>query len=156
MTIGFLKKRTTEIDGAEKSFLAGTILLPLLSRMEITLSKNKDDQKPENAPEYFIYMTRPKNYGGPKSKIGALWFEKIEKVESKKYGETYMKGHIETPLVPGDRLYIAIFKATPAFEGEELKHDYEILWSPAQKKREENQNSNNIPVVEIDEDEIPF
>lgn len=162
MVVGYLKKSEATFNGEKKSFTAGALCVPFLPTMEITLSKNKSDKKTDHSPDFFIYMNRKKGYNGPKSRVGALWTEKVDKQDSPRYGEGYMRGHIETPLVPGDRLYIAIFKAQPSFEGEELAYDYDILWSPALRKKDNNEQEPTetfIPndyEITIDDEEIPF
>lgn len=160
MNAGYLKKITTTIDGNEKSFTAGGIILPFLPKLDITLQKNKKEDKKESAPDFFIYMNKPKGWNGAKSRIGALWLEKIDKQDSPRCGEDYMRGHIETPMANGDKLYIAVFKAMPSFEGEKIERDYDILWSPAQRKANDDnatQTETYIPEdYENDDEPIPF
>lgn len=160
MLVGYLKKRTLEIkEGGEKKYIAGSLLFPLAPRLDITLSKNNSDN--QDAPAFYIMANKPKGWNGGKQRIGALWLDTVANPASSRDGETYMRGHIETPLVPQERIYVAVFAAKASFEGETVERDYDVLWSPMPKKKEDDQDqpaqhSNGLPTVDIDDDEIPF
>ena len=135
MVVGFLNNIKREIEGVERQYKEGMFLFPFLPTLHVTVNENKKEDKKENEPDYYINMVKPKNYAGPKPRIGALWLKKIEKKDSKKYGQTYLSGNIEAPMVQGGVIYISIFKADAPKEGEEPKKwNYEILWNPPRQK----------------------
>ena len=139
MVVGFLKNVEAEFNGTSKKFKAGTLAFPFLPRLEITLSQNKSETPKPNDPIFYINMNKAKGYTGPKSRIGALWLKKIDKRDSPKYGQDYLSGNIETPLVPGGILYVSVFKVDAPKENESAKEwDYEILWTPPRPQREDN------------------
>lgn len=139
MVVGFLKNVEAEFGGEKKKFKAGTLAFPFLPRLEITLSQNKKENMTSSDPLFYIGMNKAKGYAGPKSRIGALWIKKVEKQASPKFGQEYLSGNIETPVVPGGTLYISVFKVEEPKEGEKSKEwDYEILWTPSRPQREDN------------------
>ena len=162
MVVGFLKNVETEFDGQKKKYKAGTIAFPFIPRLEITISQNKKENMTQSDPTFHINMNKAKGYIGPKSRIGALWMKKIDKQDSPKYGQDYLSGNIETPVVPGGILYISVFKVDEPKEGERAKEwDYEILWSVPKPKQDsaygqtETCQPDNFEEI-IDDDIIPF
>lgn len=161
MVVGYLNNKKMESDGKEIFFKEGMINFPLLPSLHITVNQNKKEDKGEKEPDYYISLVKPRGYAGPKSRIGALWTKKIEKQDSPKYGQSYLSGNIETPIVQGGALYISIFAVDKPKEGETPKAwAYEILWSPLKPREDNNyaQNETYIPTnYEIEDcEEIPF
>ncbi len=162
MVVGFLNNVKREIEGVERQYKEGMFLFPFLPTLHVTVNENKKEDRGEKEPDYYINMVKPKNYAGPKTRIGALWLKKIEKQDSPKYGQTYLSGNIETPMVQGGIIYISIFKVDAPKEGDEPKKwNYEIIWNP-QRAREENPipyTETYIPegnYEEISNEEMPF
>lgn len=162
MQVGFLNNVKREIEGVERQYKEGMFLFPFLPTLHVTVNENKKEDRGEREPDYYINMVKPKNYAGPKTRIGALWLKKVEKQDSPKYGQTYLSGNIETPMVQGGIIYISIFKVEAPKEGEEPKKwNYEIVWNPP-RQRDENPipyTETYIPeggYEEINDDEQPF
>lgn len=161
MVVGYLKNREAEFNGQKKKFKAGALSIPFLSKISITLNQNTKENISSNDPVFYINLTKAKGEGGPKSRIGALWLKKIEKETSAKYGQEYLSGSIETPVVPDGKLYISIFK-TEVKEGEKEKDwDYEIVWNPPVKKQDDvNYVYSDTYIPDdyeiIDDEQIPF
>ena len=162
MQVGFLNNVKREIEGVERQYKEGMFLFPFLPTLHVTVNENKKEDRGEREPDYYINMVKPKNYAGPKTRIGALWLKKVEKQDSPKYRQTYLSGNIETPMVQGGIIYISIFKVEVPKEGEEPKKwNYEIVWNPP-RQRDENPipyTETYIPeggYEEINDDEQPF
>lgn len=161
MVVGYLKNREAEFNGQKKKFKAGALVIPFLPKLFITVNQNTKENPSSNDPLFFINMTKEKGYQGPKSRIGALWLSKVEKETSPKFGQEYLSGNIETPLVPGGTLYISIFKVELKENEEPKEWDYEILWSPPRKQKEDDSyqySDTYIPedLEVIDDEDIPF
>lgn len=162
MQVGFLNNIKREIEGVERQYKEGMFLFPFLPTLHVTVNDNKKEDRGEREPDYYINMVKPKNYAGPKTRIGALWLKKVEKQDSPKHGQTYLSGNIETPMVQGGIIYISIFKVDAPKEGEEPKKwNYEIVWNPP-RQREDSPipyTDTYIPegnYEEIPDDEMPF
>ena len=139
MVVGYLKNVESTFNGEKKVYKQGAICFPLVPKVLITLTKNRKENLTANDPTFFINMNKDKNYPGPKSRIGALWLKKVEKQDSPKFGQDYLSGNIETPLVANGILYLSVFKVEEPKEGEQPKEwDYEILWNPPRPKQEDN------------------
>lgn len=121
MVVGFLNNVKREIEGVERQYKEGMFLFPFLPALHVTVNENKKEDRGEKEPAYYINMVKPKNYAGPKTRIGSLWLSKIEKQDSPKYGQTYLSGNIEAPIFQGGTIKIAIFKVDAPKDGEESK-----------------------------------
>lgn len=139
MQIGFVVlkeyKVATENDGSEtKKYMKMEIRTPFVRPMSFKIAKNKKEGA--NQPDYVLYYY----VNGSKEKfrlprVGALWLKKTGA------GETMMEGYIESMVAPGGRFRIAIFKAKPNYDGEELTWIYDVVWS----HYEPDQNNNYDP-----------
>ena len=123
-----------------------------------TLSKNKSENS--SAPSYNIYAHSEKGWIGRKAKVGAFWLKTTPE------GESFMSGHIESPLFEGGKLQISLWKARPMYEGEVVDWLYDVSWKPYEAKNEgDGKEKSSVPVsvvypdgtsIEINDDEIPF
>ena len=81
--------------------------MPFLRPIECGLIPTTDDElaKKSKTPQYikscFLSL---KNYEGARQIIGGIW-----NAVSNDGKINYFKGHIETPLVSGGRIYLALF-----------------------------------------------
>lgn len=133
-----------------------------------TCSQNKKKQN-DNEPDWIInYSFNKKGEKYRRSRVGAIW-DKI------KDNLSYKTGHIETPLFPTGRLNFSMFKSKPldGEDPEKVTWAYDVVWShydPTNKNTTNDSNGeyqqvpqydtapsqDNIPQIDVDEDEIPF
>ena len=66
MTVGFANNVKREIEGVERSYQEGMLLMPFLPTLHFTINENKKEDKGEREPDYYINMVKPKNYAGPR------------------------------------------------------------------------------------------
>ena len=130
-----------------------------------------ETKRNENEPDYVIWYRAPQKskYPYPSCRAGALWNK-----TARESGLEYKGGHIEHPLAPTGKIYIAVYVAK-AKEGEELGYSYDVVWSAPKQVEREAYNDYSAqyvpaysgkPIVEmvdvngnvevIPEDEIPF
>lgn len=158
MNVGYFKNQTFKAqDGKEAKFIGGMINIPFLRPIECGLIPTPDDElaKNQNAPIYKIVLFKPKNYEGARQIIGGIW-----NAVSNDGKTNYFRGHIETPLVAGGRVYLALF--TPK-EPNGLM--FEATWSAPKKNNNSYTPQANTTIdddVDIDADKydndetIPF
>ena len=142
MNVGYFKNQTFKgQDGKEINFIGGMINIPFLRPIECSLIPTPDDElvKNQNAPIYKIVLFKPKNYEGARQVIGGIWA-----AISKDGNTSYFKGHIETPLVAGGRIYLALFSPK---EPNGLM--FEATWSAPKK---DNNSYTPQPSTTIDDD----
>lgn len=172
MQIGYVTSENYE----NNIWLKGTIRAAGMRPFDFKMAKVKE-KKQENSPDYEIYLfvnNAKEKFRQPK--IGALW-----KKQSETTGEPYMSGHIESPAFLNGTIYIAITKAKPFFENENVTWLYDILWSAPNSKSKNSSSDeqlpqsdkpdvNNVqvaytdpsaqpkplPATQINDDEIPF
>ena len=158
MQIGFVRENKMVVvqndERKEVKYLEMFIKPALGVVASFTLSKNKSENS--SAPAYNLYAHSEKGWISRKSKVGALWMKQTEE------GETFMNGHIESPLFEGGRLQISVWKAKAMYEGEVIDWLYDVSWKHYETKNESNGNVPGTVVypkgndIEISEDEIPF
>ena len=161
MNIGVINKKYFEIkEGGEKKkkqYLEMSIRPPFMESATFTLTQNANKEN-EAAPDFIInYSYNRRNEKYRRVRVGAIWNDTSEG------GLAYKRGHIESPVFPGGKMYFAIFEAKP-FDGEDsasITWTHEVVWSPP-KEKDENENSEKQAPPQhnyeenIDEDEIPF
>ncbi len=159
MQIGYVKQKefiTKDGNGEKKvnKYFEMSIRPIFGASAKFTMSKNKSDN--ENAPAFNIYAHSEKGSISRKQKVGALWMREHE-------GETFMSGHIETPMITTGKLQISLWKAKPLFDNEVVDWMYDVNWKPynpdvakATEGANTTQPSYETPDIDIDEDEMPF
>ena len=122
MNVGYFKHKTVkDQNGAEQKFIGGMINIQFMGAVKCSLVVTSEEEVAGNqkAPIYKIAQYKPKGWEGSRQFIGGIW-----SAVSKDGKVNYFKGHIETPLVAGGRVYIALF---------EPKEDngllFEVTWS---------------------------
>lgn len=150
MQVGFVRQQSMVVQRGEErqevKYLEMHVKPVFGGTMRFTLSKNKSENT--EAPAFNIYAQNEKGWIKRKMKVGALWLRKTEE------GEDFMSGHIETPLVESGRMNIAVWKAKPLFEGEEVDWLYDVSWKPYAPKKEEEEAAPKH--TSLSDDEIPF
>ena len=109
MNVGYFKRKSYKnADGEEIGYTGGTIMIPFLRPIEVVMlsTSAEDRQKNKDFPGFQLALQKPKGYEGGRQIIGALWGRK-----SKDGTKSYLSGFIETPAVPGYKVYIALFNA---------------------------------------------
>ncbi|MGG7047969.1 MULTISPECIES: DUF736 family protein [unclassified Campylobacter] len=133
MNIGYFTNRqyTDESSGKTINFIGGSINLPFLNPINVILSPTNDEELKNNTnlPIFKILLYKGKTWQGSQQVIGGVWNN------ISKDGKHYLRGHIESPVFSGGRLYIALFK--PQQESNLL---YEVVWS-APIKSQQKQDS---------------
>ena len=134
MQIGFVTQETIKDGDKEVAWLKMTIRTPFLRQQDFKLSKNNNKQK-DNEPDYFIYVfINGKGESFRSLKVGAAWIK-----TGKESGEPYLSANIEAPSLPNGKIYLAITKAKPLFEGEKITWLYDVLWSADRKQDDKDQ-----------------
>ncbi|AQW87122.1 putative protein (DUF736 domain) [Campylobacter pinnipediorum subsp. caledonicus] len=151
MNIGYFKNVIyTNEQGQELSYIGGIINIPFARPLEVALLKASAEDKKNNAnlPDFKIVLQRPKGYQGQRQIIGALWKRQSQR------GLEYISGSIQSPILPGGQMYIALFEPTQ----DDSQLLYEISWSVPKS----NNTQSSIPDVNTDDiayeinNEIPF
>ncbi len=143
MQIGFVTSETIVVDGKETSWNKMTIRAPFARQQDYKITKHNGTR--EGEPDFDIYLlvnNKGEKFRNPK--VGALWLKRSEK------GEEYMSGNIESPVVCGGKIYIALVKARALYEGEVVGWKYDVLYSPprdGQKIEKQNYPSSSIAPV---------
>jgi len=160
VNIGVINKKSFEINEGgvkkKKSYLEMSIRPPFMESATFTLTANTNRDN-DAAPDFIInYSFNRRNEKYRRARVGAIWNETSES------GLIYKRGHIESPIFPGGKMYFAIFEAKP-FEGEDpasITWSHDVIWTAPQIKNSENEQSNisdsDIPQVDINDDEIHF
>ena len=149
MNVGYLKRKSYKnADGEEIYYIGGTIMIPFLRPIEVVmLNTSTEDQ---DFLGFHLALQKTKGYEGGRQIIGALWNR-----QSKDGTKSYLSGFIETPAVPGYKVYIALFNA-----GENAKEGmlYDVVWNAPRRSVQQY-----IPLSEetntsfcADDQEIPF
>lgn len=173
MNIGITQIKTFKIDdGAggkkDKSYLEMSIRAPFMESATFTISKNEKKES-ESAPDFLInFSFNRKGENFPRSRAGALWNKVSEN------NLEYVGGHIESPLFPSGKIYISLFLAKQYENMPPLTHRHDVVWSPPRQasaaqdsnqeysqtpqsyKPQDQTQSGEVPVIDIDEDDIPF
>jgi uncharacterized protein (DUF736 family) len=159
MQIGYVKQKefiTRDDNGGKKvnKYFEMSIRPVFGMSAKFTMSKNNSDN--ENAPAYNLYAHSEKGSISRKQKVGALWIREYE-------GETFMSGHIETPMMATGKLQISLWRAKSLFENEVVDWIYDVNWKPYNPDTTTSSDGTStaqpgyeVPDVDIDEDEIPF
>jgi len=173
MKIGFIRQEMMKIkkqDGTTEDvkWLECYIRMAGVRPFNIKMAKNKNQDTTKKQPDYNLYMRSNvnKNDTFRDIPVGALWMGSAMIDGEQK---TFMTGYIESPLF--GRLNIAVWKAQPLYEGEQMGFLYEIK-TMEDKKAQDQEDSYQaptydmpqqapiqngfIPEIEIDNDEIPF
>lgn len=155
MQVGFVRQQSMVVQRGEErqevKYLEMHVKPVFGVAMRFTLSRNKSEN--ENAPAYNIYAQNEKGWIKRKMKAGALWMRQTEE------GEDFMSGHIETPLCDGGKMQVALWKAKPLYENEEVDWLYDVSWKPYVPKQEDVGVTPSYapPSVSVDDEEpIPF
>lgn len=172
MNIGFIDQQTfkPKKDEPAVKWLEVHFRMAGVRPFSAKLSKNKQKEENENAPDFHIYLRANVNRGDKfrDLRIGALWIKTkvIDDVE-----KTFMTGYVESPLF--GKQAIAVWKAEPYYDGEVVHYLYDVKTmedqeqnndsyeysQPAAYPTAQNQAAapeQKIPEIDIDEDEIPF
>ena len=91
------------------------VAAPFLPALQVSMERN--DSEVANAPRYHFL------YGG--ERCGAMW-----RRTPKAGGESYLSGHIESPIFPGGKLEVAAFVAKVGGEGL-----MDLVWTPPRAAR---------------------
>nr|DAR97756.1 MAG TPA: Protein of unknown function (DUF736) [Caudoviricetes sp.] len=154
MNIGYFKRKSYKnAEGADVGYVGGVVAIPFLRPLEVVmLSPSAEDKKKnKDFPDFQLALQKAKGYEGQRQIVGALW-----RRQSKDGTKNYISGFIETPAVPGYKVYIALFNA-----GENAKEDvlYDIVWNTPKRER-----GQDVPPASgdldasyyADEETIPF
>ena len=153
MNVGYFKRKSYKnADGAEVGYIGGVIVIPFLRPLEVVMlnSSAEDKKKNQDFPDFQLALQKAKGYEGQRQIIGALW-----RRQSRDGMKNYISGFIETPAVPGYKVYIALFNA-----GEKAKEDvlYDVVWSAP--KRSEYQDvppvGETLDASDYIDETIPF
>ena len=153
MNIGYFKRKSYKnADGADVGYVGGVVAIPFLRPLEVVmLSPSAEDKKKnKDFPDFQLALQKAKGYEGQRQIVGALW-----RRQSKDGMTNYISGFIETPAVPGYKIYIALFNA-----GEKAKEDvlYDVVWSAP--RRSEYQDvppaSEDLDASNYIDETIPF
>ena len=151
MNVGYFKHKTVkDQNGVEQKFIGGMINIPFMRPIECSLIITPPEELAGNqkAPIYKIALYKPKGWEVSRQIIGGIW-----SAVSKDGKVNYFKGHIETPLVAGGRVYIALF---------EPKEDnglmFEVTWSAPKSNTSAYvpTASNEDASYYADDDAIPY
>ena len=153
MNVGYLKRKSYKnADGEEIYYIGGTIMIPFLRPIEVVMfgTSAEDRQKNKDFPGFHLALQKPKGYEGSRQIIDALWGRR-----SKDGTKSYLSGFIETPAVPGYKVYIALFNA-----GENSKEGvlYDVAWNAPRRSEQQDippSEDANTNFYEDDQD-IPF
>jgi len=172
MKIGFIRQEMMKIkkqDGSveDVKWLECYIRMAGVRPFNIKMAKNKTQDTTKKQPDYNLYMRTNvnKNDTFRDIPVGALWMGSAMIDGEQK---TFMTGYIESPLF--GRLNIAVWKAQPLYEGEQMGFLYEIKTMEDKKAQDQEDRyqaptydmpqapiqNGSIPEIEIDNDEIPF
>ena len=146
MNVGYFKRKSYKnADGVDIGYIGGVIVIPFLRPIEVVMLRKNQD-----FPGFHLALQKTKGYEGGIQIIGALWNR-----QSKDGTKSYLSGFIETPAVPGYKVYIALFNA-----GENAKEGvlYDIVWNAPRRSEQQD-----IPPSEetntgfyADDQDIPF
>jgi uncharacterized protein (DUF736 family) len=92
-----------------------TVAAPFLPALQMAMERN--DSEVAKAPRYHFL------YGG--ERCGAMW-----RRTPNGGGESYLSGHIESPIFPGGKLEVAAFVAKVGGEGL-----MDLVWTPPRPSR---------------------
>ena len=148
----FKRKSYKNADGEEIGYTGGTIMIPFLRPIEVVMlsTSAEDRKKNKDFPGFQLALQKPKGYEGSRQIIGALWGR-----QSKDGTKSFLSGFIETPAVPGYKVYIALFNA-----GENTKENvlFDVVWNAPRRS-----DYQDVPPSEetntgfyADDQEIPF
>lgn len=138
MQIGFVEQRQMTVgkdqQGNNKTaqWLEVVIKVPGMREFSLKMVPVQPEQG-KRMPAYQLYYRANQRKGEQYRDLraGALW------LETSLGGQTqYLSGHIETPVVPGGRLRIAMFNSKPLYENESITWLYDVIWSPEKTKQE--------------------
>ena len=177
MKIGHIRREKGKDD---KTWLVMDLAIPLAGRTRLTVSLNRSKQTGSNQPDYHLwYNMNARGQSDYKSaRVGSLWNKR-----SRDGATEYKDGYIEHPFAPGGRMQIAVFAAKPQ-DGETLSYTHEITWNPPRgaasgggydggyaepaytppqppqtqspQQASPNPHPQELPEIDINEDEIPF
>jgi uncharacterized protein (DUF736 family) len=168
MKIGHICRKEFKQGDKIVKYLEMIVRAPMMESATFTIAQNTEKQK-ENAPDFNIfYSINRKGDKYPSALVGALW----NKVSDR--GVEYKNGYIETPAVAGGKMNISVFNAI-AKENQEITWSHDVLWSAPKTQNEapsydggyapapvrpvvvhETIPADALPVIDINEDEIPF
>lgn len=139
MQIGFVEQRQMTVgkdgQGNPKTaqWLEAVIKVPGMREFSLKMVAGQQEQG-KRLPDYVLYYRANQRKGEQYRDLraGALW------LETSQDGQTqYLSGHIETPVIPGGRLRVAMFQAKPLYENEQITWLYDVIWSPEKPKQGE-------------------
>ena len=142
MNVGYFKRKSYKnADGEEIGYTGGTIMIPFLRPIEVVMlsTSAEDRKKNKDFPGFQLALQKPKGYEGSRQIIGALWGRQ--------------SGFIETPAVPGYKVYIAIFNA-----GENAKDGvlYDVVWNTPRRSDYQDVPPSDETTFYVDDQDIPF
>ena len=151
MNLGYFKRKSYKnADGEEIGYTGGTIMIPFLRPIEVVMlsTSAEDRKKNKDFPGFQLALQKPKGYEGSRQIIGALWGR-----QSKDGTKNYLSGFIETPAVPGYKVYIALFNA-----GENAKDGvlYDVVWNAPRRSDYQDVPPSDETTFYVDDQEIPF
>lgn len=108
----------------------------------------EDRQKNKDFPGFQLALQKPKGYEGGRQIIGALWGR-----QSKDGTKSFLSGYIQTPAVPGYKVYIALFNA-----GENAKEGvlYDVVWNAPRRSEQQDVPPSDETAFYVDDEQIPF
>lgn len=159
MQIGFIRKESmTPKDSEPVKWLECYFRIAGVRPFKAKMSPNKNKTEDKH-PDYVIYLRGNMDKGDSfrDIAIGSLWMgeKEIDGVLKK-----FMTGTIEVAF---NKLNIAVWKAEPRFEGEVVSYLYDIKTMKDKQQQDTPQTEDDeqtqqhpAPVIDIDDDEIPF
>lgn len=149
MNVGYFKRKSYKnADGVDIGYIGGVIVIPFLRPIEVVMLNTSAEN--QDFLGFHLALQKTKGYEGGRQIIGALWNR-----QSKDGTKSYLSGFIETPAVPGYKVYIALFNA-----GENAKEDvlFDVVWNAPRRSVQQY-----IPLSEetntgfyADDQEMPF
>lgn len=144
MQIGFVEQRQMAVGKDENDqpeiaqWLEMVIKAPGLREFSLKLQAVQPEQgKRMPAFKLFHRSNTRKNEKYRDLNCGALWHEVSSDQQTQ-----YLSGHIESPVIPGGKLRIALFQSKPLYEGEQVNWIYDVIWSP---EKPQQQNDDYTP-----------
>lgn len=135
MQIGFIEQRQMTVKDKQEpvTWFEMVIKAPGIREFRLKVVENKDAG--QNKPAFHLYyrtnQKKGENYRDLRA--GALWNAVSQDGQTQ-----YLSGNIESPAIPGGRLWIACFNAKAQYENEQVMWLYDVIWSPQQNKSDED------------------
>lgn len=140
MQIGFVEQRQMNIGKDENDqpkiaqWLEMVIKAPGLREFSLKLQAVQPEQG-KRMPAFKLFHRSNTRKGEQYRDLncGALWHEVSGDQQTQ-----YLSGHIESPMIPGGKLRIALFQSKPLYDGEQVNWLYDVIWSPEKPQQQQN------------------